>query len=233
MASTARIDTVYRTVQDLVNKEQRGHLTPQEFNHLANLAQTEIFEAYFHDLNFYENAAKVGKTNSEYADLPMHFRERINLLSTTGTDLVYTDGLFTLPDSLYRLTSVTRNGVYIQQEEYTSWAELSPLAQANESRPTYLRKGNTIQVNPGTITDNVDVNYIRRPNTPKWGYITVNDSPLYAGARSTEFEIHRADESELIIKILGYAGVVIREAELVKAAQAADKYDTDVEKYLG
>ena len=45
------IDTVYQTVQALANKEQRGYITPQEFNLFANQAQLDIFEQYFYDLN--------------------------------------------------------------------------------------------------------------------------------------------------------------------------------------
>ena len=45
------IDTVYQRVLALANKEQRGYITPQEFNLFANQAQNEIFEQYFYDLN--------------------------------------------------------------------------------------------------------------------------------------------------------------------------------------
>ena len=50
------IDTVYQTVQALANKEQRGYLTPQEFNLFANQAQSDIFEQYFYDLNAFRTA---------------------------------------------------------------------------------------------------------------------------------------------------------------------------------
>ena len=43
------IDTVYQRVLALANKEQRGYITPQEFNLFANQAQMEIFEQYFYD----------------------------------------------------------------------------------------------------------------------------------------------------------------------------------------
>ena len=36
------IDTVYQRVLSILNKEQRGYITPQEFNLLANQAQIEI-----------------------------------------------------------------------------------------------------------------------------------------------------------------------------------------------
>ena len=45
------INNVYQKVLALANKEQRGYITPQEFNLFANLAQMEIFEQYFYDLN--------------------------------------------------------------------------------------------------------------------------------------------------------------------------------------
>ena len=44
------VDTVYQKVLVITNKEQRGYITPQEFNLLADKAQNEIFESYFHDM---------------------------------------------------------------------------------------------------------------------------------------------------------------------------------------
>ena len=44
------VDTVYQKVLALANKEQRGYVTPQEFNLLARKAQLEIFDSYFHDI---------------------------------------------------------------------------------------------------------------------------------------------------------------------------------------
>ena len=41
------IDTVYQRVLAIANKEQRGYITPQEFNLYANQAQMDIFEQYF------------------------------------------------------------------------------------------------------------------------------------------------------------------------------------------
>ena len=38
------INTVYQKVLALANKEQRGYITPQEFNLLADKAQNEIYE---------------------------------------------------------------------------------------------------------------------------------------------------------------------------------------------
>ena len=45
------INTVYTTVLYILNKEQRGYVTPAEFNSLAVQVQEEIFESYFPDGN--------------------------------------------------------------------------------------------------------------------------------------------------------------------------------------
>ena len=48
------INSVYQKVLALANKEQRGYITPQEFNLLADKAQSEIFENYFHNIKMSE-----------------------------------------------------------------------------------------------------------------------------------------------------------------------------------
>ena len=45
-------DSVYKTVLNILNKENRGYVTPAEFNTLAKQAQNEIFEGYFSSRNY-------------------------------------------------------------------------------------------------------------------------------------------------------------------------------------
>ena len=40
------VDTVYQKVLTLANKEQRGYITPQEFNLLADKDQLDILDSY-------------------------------------------------------------------------------------------------------------------------------------------------------------------------------------------
>ena len=59
------VDTVYKTVLLILNKEQRGYLTPDEFNKTATQVQLEIFNEYFEGLN---QQLRVPDNDSEYAD---------------------------------------------------------------------------------------------------------------------------------------------------------------------
>ena len=77
------IDTVYQRVLTLANKEQRGYITPQEFNLLANQAQMEIFEQYFYDIKTY--TVLPGNTE-EYSDPLNVLYEKISEFETTQDD---------------------------------------------------------------------------------------------------------------------------------------------------
>ena len=74
------IDNVYQKVLAIANKEQRGYITPQEFNLFANQAQMEIFEQYFYDLN---QAMRGSENNSEYSDMVNIVEEKLQPFEKT------------------------------------------------------------------------------------------------------------------------------------------------------
>ena len=59
------VNDVYQTVLTILNKEQRGYMTPFEFNKIAAQVQLEIFERYFEDIN---QQARVPQSDVDYAD---------------------------------------------------------------------------------------------------------------------------------------------------------------------
>ena len=59
------INEVYKRVLAIANKEQRGHITPLEFNNLATQVQLEIFEQYFYDIS---QASRKPGNSTEHSD---------------------------------------------------------------------------------------------------------------------------------------------------------------------
>ena len=59
------IDTIYQKVLAVANKEQRGYITPQEFNLFADQAQLQIFEQYFYDNNQF---SRIPGNQTEYSN---------------------------------------------------------------------------------------------------------------------------------------------------------------------
>ena len=97
------IDTVYQRVLALANKEQRGYITPLEFNLLANQAQLDIFEQYLYDINQFATIEDVG---TEYSDAIDTLEEKLSLFETT-TGI---PGGTALPGNLYRIGTVIFGG---------------------------------------------------------------------------------------------------------------------------
>ena len=87
------VDTVYRTVLLIINKEQRGYLTPDEFNKTATQVQLEIFNEYFEDLN---QQIRVPENDSEYANRNKNLQEKIAIFHSDG-DCTYINGYFNVP----------------------------------------------------------------------------------------------------------------------------------------
>ena len=59
------VNQVYSTVLTILNKEQRGYITPDEFNKISTQSQLEIFEQYFEDLN---QQLRVPQADVDYSD---------------------------------------------------------------------------------------------------------------------------------------------------------------------
>ena len=76
------VNTVYTTVLSILNKEQRGYMTPDEFNKIATQVQLQIFEGFFDDLNQF---LRMPKTDEEFASRVNHIEEEISKLSKNIT----------------------------------------------------------------------------------------------------------------------------------------------------
>jgi hypothetical protein len=90
------VDTVYKTVLLILNKEQRGIMTPDEFNKIATQVQLEIFEEYFDDLN---QQLRVADNDNEYADRQKNLDEKIAVFKTINDCNLISTGKWELPTS--------------------------------------------------------------------------------------------------------------------------------------
>ena len=127
----AMINDVYSTLQTLVNKEQSGYVSPQEFNLIANNVQERIFRGYFEDENRDKIKENRGGTNRGYANLAFNQRQRINQFSEIAS-LAYVSGTtsFTLPTNLYFIED---NGITTSNGNVVEEAQRSNMGYQNKS----------------------------------------------------------------------------------------------------
>jgi|9_EtaG_2_1085328.scaffolds.fasta_scaffold76208_1 hypothetical protein len=229
------IDTVYQRVLAILNKENRGYVTPQEFNLFANQAQLEVFEQYFFDLNQYN---RLPKNDSEYSDLPKLINEKLSKFKQSASISYMTDH-FHLPTDFHKLgTVIYNNTTPVEQIDKKNLLEyqLSKLTAPTTNNPVYIQsRANTqshwaIHVYPTTITSNISITYVRKPNSVAWTSQTVAGNALYNASASTDFELHASEETNLVLKILLYAGVSIKDPNIAQLADAKETKKLTQEK---
>jgi len=91
------VDQVYKTVLLIINKEQRGYLTPNEFNKLATQVQLDIVDTYFETIN---QQLRVPQNESEYGNRYKSVQEKLDVFKTIGS-CTYTAPTTTQPGFFY------------------------------------------------------------------------------------------------------------------------------------
>jgi hypothetical protein len=220
------VNTVYRTVLLIINKEQRGYLTPDEFNKTAAQVQLEIFNEYFDDLN---QQLRVPGNDSEYSDRIKNLEEKIAIFQGIGNCPASISGrTFDLPTltssyEFYKLGTVIYNDEkeiqYVQPNELLE-LNLSPITKPSTYWPVYTYNNFKISVYPKTITSGISCTYIRKPLNPIWNFTATAPyyTYVYNPTTSQNFELHPTEQTNLITRILLYSGIVIKDPQIVQIA---------------
>ena len=346
------VDTVYQKVLAFANKEQRGYITPQEFNLFADQAQMEIFEQYFYDINQFR---RIPGNDSKYADMVDVLEDKLTHFKQGPTDILHgtpISGLSSdVPNLFYRLGDVSHASNIAEEIRYEDFFKMqtAPLTKATSSRPIYWRKDGKIYFYPDTLKDTIvdmnettnmqtgfaivssdtahwdgslasqksyirnvmrdediiagkeykleleisnytgtkevgvreeggvsgnavmtsngyytedfistdgsrldlfgrpantadikltireiiskcSANWIRKPKKVNWGYVVVKDKALYNVDTSTDFDLHPSEESELVYRILAFAGIAIEKPQLTQVAAGLEQVKVQQEK---
>ena len=287
------VDKVYKTVLLIINKEQRGYLTPDEFNKIATQVQLEIFESYFETLN---QQIRLPQNESEYGDRYKTVQEKLDIFKVLGsaTYVASNPNYFNTPNSgvasgtqtfatvnnqtAYTLTTITQaqvedsnvivtlNGVaytnynitggtfnltagsiaagstllitlypqdfyklgtvLYKDDKEVQCVERNELAQMNMSTitkpseyfPVYVYEDKKIIIYPQTINSNISVTYVRKPSDVMWNFTTPTGYYVWDPTTSVDFELDVSEQSTVILEVLKYAGVTIKDPAIVQAA---------------
>ena len=236
------IDTVYQTVQALANKEQRGYITPQEFNLFANQAQQDIFEQYFYDLNAFRGARPQEREVGDSVTFLQH-----KLANTTGVTIVPYDAcVYSATNQNWTLPAAKLTG-RIHYNDGTQRRELKPTPGHLEELlnlrgslwHTYSDEifffedsWGTIQVHnmAGPITTGITCESVTgKPGLVYWGYTIVNEKATWNPVTSSNFDLHISEQPDLVAKILKLAGISIENQEIYQAGAQEEGLNTQQE----
>tara|TARA_R100000541_G_scaffold15843_3_gene25308 strand:+ start:1581 stop:2537 length:957 start_codon:yes stop_codon:yes gene_type:complete len=164
-----------------------------------------------------------------------------------NTELLLTQNLFgggagssysivgTAYNSIREVERVSQNKIfYLNSSPLTSPSVIYPAYVLGGANDTI--SGNTITIYPQTLTieGTIITQYIRYPKDPNWTYFNIitGGEPSFdeTAADYQDFELPESDETNIINKILQYAGMSIREVAL---AQFGKVEETEATKQEG
>ena len=231
----ASVREVYNALKDLANKEQRGFITPSEFNSFAPIAQQNVFNKLFKDITASEALRRRNVDPARDKSTLKQIKEDLGVFSKDST-ITKASGVFAKPDDFARLISMKTAGDIlldvtssvmidpIYDEEKIDRILLSDLSKPSTSRPVAIVKDN-IQVFPTSI-NRIQVRYYKQPegidpttgartvSLPKFGFTTSNGKEAYNASTSVDFELPEHYTSELVEEIAGLVGVHLRDKDV-------------------
>tara|TARA_R110002020_G_scaffold343001_2_gene557374 strand:- start:1106 stop:1810 length:705 start_codon:yes stop_codon:yes gene_type:complete len=218
------IDRVYQKVLAIANKEQRGYITPQEFNLFADQAQMEIFQQYFYDLDQFER--RLGSDGVELVN------DKIQIFKIPPFAIAHGNAL---PSDTYKVDSVwidwdnDERSVVERIDGHGQGIDIKACPLLRTSLvPMYHIYNNNVyfmtSYDTGTTVQNghFRINLTRKPVTPNWTYYidSATQSALYnsSAADLQDFELHISEENNLVVKILLLAGISMKDMGLAQLA---------------
>ena len=93
---------------------------------------------------------------------------------------------------------------------------MSPITSPSVNYPAYTQTVDLITFYPSSIINlplQVEATYFRYPKVPKWTFTLIGNQPVFDQSQLgyQDFEIGDQNETSLVVKILQYCGISIRE----------------------
>lgn len=233
----ASVKVVYETLKDMVNKDQQGFVTPDEFNRFAQVAQLRIFNRLFDTLKDGSRLERAGFGQGRDKSKFKQIQEDLAVFAKTKKDLDKTDGVFRRPDDFSRLISVSTHGGSLlgrttrtpiqicYDEEKIERILSSTLNAPTTSYPVALVSGD-IEVFPESISK-IQVRYYKVPQSFETDGTTRSASPPTYGVpagstidsfdsdTSRDFELPEHYTMDLVMEIGSLIGLNLRDQEVI------------------
>jgi hypothetical protein len=239
----ASVNTVYNTLKDLANKEQKGFVTPSVFNNFAQIAQVNVFRGMFEGLNKGKRLRLRQADSGRHLSTVNQTKEDLSILAKTST-LSRANGVFAKPDDFAYLIAITSTGSILLGESTRVNVEIlydeskidyilkSDLSAPSESHPIAL-VSDDIEVFPTGI-QKVRMTYYKYPeginpatgartaSLPSFGFNTSNGVHVYNAATSVDFELPDHYVPELVIELAMLIGINLRDKDVFTYASQED-----------
>ena len=237
------VQSVYRTLQDLANKDQKGFITPAVFNRFAALAQINIYNELFQELVKSKQLQRQGLDPGRDKSVRKQSLEDLSPFVTQASiSTDSTSNIFFKPLNLSKIISISvgagrssiewnsddelynsREAEIVYDVEKIDRILTSNLSTPTEQFPVALISED-IEVFPTTI-NNIIITYYRRPGSvnfdgessdapPTYNELYMNGTSMFDPQSSLNFMLPSHYDTELVMEIAKLIGVRLRDANL-------------------
>lgn len=233
--------TVYKALKELANKDQRGFVTPQTFNHFAQPAQVMVFNDMFErirrkrrvrqgqidggfnlastnlsreDLSVFARDLPIAFTSSGVLPKPNNFAYIISVEKTDGTpiDIVYDESKFQ----------------FLRRSSLGAPTNSNPAMLVSNSFQLFPATAQTVLLRYYKVPQGIDVaTGLQTSNTPIYAYTTINNIETYDPLNTIDFELPEILMPYLLIELGRMIGLNLRDRDVLAYSQIAKK-DNDL-----
>lgn len=238
----ASVREVYNALKDIANKDQRGFVTPTEFNSFAPIAQANVFNAMFKRMTNTNAMRKRGIDPGRDKSGLKQLKEDMAMFSKTSPVINRTSGAhFAKPDDLARIIYVKTAGSLLlgentsitipveYDEEKLEYVLNSSLSKPSETAPVAFLD-DEIEVYPQSLKK-INVRYYKQPeglspttgnrtaSMPKFGFTTNNNKETYDASTSVDFELPEHYIPEIVEEMARLIGINLRDTNIYTYAE--------------
>jgi hypothetical protein len=139
----------------------------------------------------------------------------------SNTVIILDDNIFTATPNNFAVISQDIKEADKVSDGKINMLNSSLLTKPSNIFPSYTLEGDILKLYPTTLNKfgQVEAIYFRHPKVPKWTYSTLsNGEPVFNQSQSDyqDFELPLEDTYRLVMKILQYCGMSIRESEVTQ-----------------
>tara|TARA_R110000782_G_scaffold191760_2_gene281594 strand:- start:2304 stop:3035 length:732 start_codon:yes stop_codon:yes gene_type:complete len=237
----ASVERVYKTLKDLVNKDQRGFITPAVFNQFASVAQMNVYNRLFDRMT----------RSSRMGQRPASSKESLEDLSTftKQATLTLSSGITDKPSDFARAVTINTITNVILGVSQSNLVQIvyntdhidriinSDIMAPSDDAPVALIS-DKIEVFPNTGTNitSIVLRYYKLPQginpttqakttaQPSFGYTSaVTGVELYSAANSVDFELPEMYFTDLIDEVAELIGVSLRDKDVFSYASSENE----------
>jgi hypothetical protein len=236
----ASVNRVYSTLKGIVNKDQKGFVTPAIFNEFASVAQMNIynrlFDQFSNALRFRRATLDAGRDLSKDKQV----KEDLSIFAKTAS-LTKSGDVFSKPSDLGRIISMRTAATFsggsysgnqvsiLYDQDDIDRVLSSDLSKPTSTNPVALVSSD-IEIFPTDVSTMV-MRYYKLPqglnptsgaksvDQPKFGYSTaVAGVELYSASSSVDFELPEHYFVDLVVEVAQLIGINLRDADVVNYA---------------